>query len=873
MSLLFCFPCFILKDRCKSFLYGATGSLSQFWGYWRDPWPKSNEDFDSELEKGLYSLLDPERLLDLIAHFIVFEKRDNKVIKKICRYQQYRIVNKLIARVLEDRKPEERRALTWASTGSGKSLAMVFTVLKLKQHLNIDASVLTAPNILVLTDRIDLDTQITETFQACGLPNPIPMSSAKDLIDMIHTDTNGLTLLSTIFKFSGSRKPVRNSGNWIVLQDEVHRTNEKDLGAYLRATMPEAWFFGFTGTPIKKGDKDTYKNFSPPGEAYIDKYGIDDAVKDGATVPLKYMSRKTEWHVHSAELDILFDQWFADLPEEKRDEIKKKELTTATLLKHSRRVHYIAMDIWEHYKKFAKQDGYKAQIVTVDREAIILYKRELDALIAKDLVEERGISQEEALEIASTYSIPIYSSNQEDEKHNLEDEWKISIREDLVKYRLSDENRRNGDNPTEAEAKAAFKTLGEAPYFLIVCSKLLTGFDAPVESVMYIDKPLEDANLIQSISRTNRVHGELKPYGLIVDYVGITRNLQEALSSYRKDDVQNVMTSLDDLRSELKQKHVEVMLFIKDIKRVEGAKDKTLEAEFNALLRALESTDQWLTFKRKAKDFIRTYEALSPDPEILNYTRDLKWVVMFLQVGTLHFEHDQNTDIQSYSAKIREMLEKELDVSGLRDVVKIRSLSDEEYWDDFSIKDKSEEELETAAVRKTAELKKTIKEKLQENQAQYEPFSARLNEIIKKLESKQIDLAEALKEQEQLSKDLEAEGKAHEGSGLSKRAHGVYSILKAFKPTEESAGGSGDSSEHEKKSDEFRMTVLHELAFFIDELYTSDETAPKGWHLKEEMKRNLRGQVRMKIFPLGFNDWKTIPPTVEEYALKHYVKV
>ena len=135
---LFYSNAFNIITNGKSFLYGATGSPSQFWGYWRDPWPKTNQDFESELEKGLYSLLNPERFLDLVAHFIVFEKRDNKVIKKICRYQQYRCANKLVNRILEDRKPEERRALTWASTGSGKSLSMVFTVLKLKQHLNID---------------------------------------------------------------------------------------------------------------------------------------------------------------------------------------------------------------------------------------------------------------------------------------------------------------------------------------------------------------------------------------------------------------------------------------------------------------------------------------------------------------------------------------------------------------------------------------------------------------------------------------------------------------------------------------------------------------------------------------------------------------
>ena len=157
--------------------------------------------------------------------------------------------------------------------------------------------------------------------------------------------------------------------------DECHRTQEKDLGAYLRKTMPDARFFGFTGTPDQEERKDTYANFGVVGEGYLDKYGIDDAVADGATVPIYYTGRKTDWHIDEAKIDILFDQWFADLPDDKLEEVKKRGVKITDLLKHPKRIDLIAYDIWTHFKAYARPDGFKAQIVAIDREAIILYKR------------------------------------------------------------------------------------------------------------------------------------------------------------------------------------------------------------------------------------------------------------------------------------------------------------------------------------------------------------------------------------------------------------------------------------------------------------------------------------------------------------------
>jgi type I restriction enzyme R subunit len=264
------------------------------------PWKP--EEFGSRLEQDLWALLEPDRLLDIVAHFKVFERREQGVVKKVCRYQQLRAVNRIVRRVVEER---HRRGLIWHTQGSGKSLTMVFAALKLKSHRTLSSPALESPDLLVLTDRIDLDDQIAGTFEACGLPNPVQVESVPELQELIHGSATGLTLPSTIFKFQGSRRAVPGSENWILLVDECHRTQELQLGAFLRATFPGARFFGFTGTPIKKNDKDIYANFGAPGEGSLDRYSIDDAVADGATVPIYYMGRKTDWQIDEARLDIL----------------------------------------------------------------------------------------------------------------------------------------------------------------------------------------------------------------------------------------------------------------------------------------------------------------------------------------------------------------------------------------------------------------------------------------------------------------------------------------------------------------------------------------------------------------------------------------
>lgn len=827
-------------------LYGATGAPSQFYAPWPDAWPRHRDDFADDLSKDLWCLCEPSRLLDLLAHFIVFEvdPETGRKIKKVCRYQQFRAANKAVERVAAG---EHRKGLIWHTQGSGKSLTMVFLALKLKTHLTLDAAALANPNILVLTDRIDLDNQISSTFVHCGLPNPTQCGSVAALREAVNRGGNGQILLSTIFKFAGSKEPIPNSANWIVLVDECHRTQEKDLGAFLSATLPDAHFYGFTGTPIKSTDKDTYARFSIAGEGYLDKYGIDDAVRDGATVPILYEGRKADWAINEAEIDILFDRWFVDLPDDKREELKRKGLTLATIAKHPQRIRLIAYDIWEHYKQVCQPDGFKAQIVVVDREAVILYRAALSGVIAADLV-KGGMDAEESQAEADAMIACVFSKSQEDNKPSEIAEVQ-ALRDGLEAFYLDAEG--------EKDAKKRFKAYGQEPSFLIVCDKLLTGFDAPIEHVMYLDKPLKEHNLLQAIARTNRTcsiklpdGGEIaKPNGRIVDYIGVTNHLDEALKSYRADDVENALRDIAVLRNDLKEAHARYRAQ-KRAMRLEGMDEKAA-AYAAAKIAADGREDEWLDLQRLTRTFIKVYADLSPDPTILDFTAEVKWAAAFLRLATQAIAKDESLDHRSYSAKIREMLEQHVHVTGLSTTIKLRNITDPDFADDFATGGKTEPELQEAFVRKSAELRRTTRELVDKNPAQYGRFSERVLEIIRRFEEGQLAAADGLREFEGLTGDIETEQGAHAELGMDENAFSILRIIEAIVHEADHA-------------------TLQDAAIAIGAVYAdAAKTQPAFAHM-EAFLRSLRQQVRRILTEHDIGETKAIREKVEEFAVHAY---
>ncbi len=392
-----------------------------------------------------------------------------------------------------------RGGVVWHTQGSGKSLTMLWLALKLrrdKAHEN--------PTIVLVTDRRDLDEQITKTFNACGFPNPEQAESVRDLRTLL-SNASGKTILTTVQKFQelqeGTDKNRRKTreeypllseaSNIFVLTDEAHRTYG-GLAANLRKALPNACFFGFTGTPIDKKDRSTLDTFG----GYIDTYTIEQAVADGATLPIFYEGRLPDLRIIGNTLDAVFDRVFADRSDEEREAIKKKYANEASIAGAPKRVEAICLDIIEHYTTAIRPNLFKAQIVACSRDVACLYKETLDRLNAPQSV------------------VLISGTNKDDDG--------------LVKHHTSDEQRK--------DIIERFLKKEDPLQILVVCDMLLTGFDAPIEQVMYLDSPLKEHTLLQAIARVNRT-AEKKTYGLIVDYWGVSEALQEALAIFAPSDV------------------------------------------------------------------------------------------------------------------------------------------------------------------------------------------------------------------------------------------------------------------------------------------------------------------------------------------------
>src|SRR3989339_651722 len=346
--LVFLNDCFnIATDGLKT-VYGVTYSPKQYWAEWK------GEGKEENLEMTLRALLEKERLLDIIKNFIVFEKTKERTVKKICRYQQLRATNKIFNRVLDG---DKKRGLVWHTQGSGKSLSMFFTAWKLRF-----APELKNPKVFILVDRIDLDDQIFETFVNCGGLNVVRVESKRDLAKKIVNDERGI-FISTIQKFNDLPVKIENlSENIVVLCDEGHRGNEGFSSINLRASMRNAFFFGFTGTPIDHLTLNTHRNFGEDGERYLDYYSIQQAIDDGATLPVTYEARLSKFFVDEEKIDKQFEEITANLEPKQKELLAKKYGKKEAVIKLDKRMRAIIQDIVEHYKLYVLPNGFKAQI-------------------------------------------------------------------------------------------------------------------------------------------------------------------------------------------------------------------------------------------------------------------------------------------------------------------------------------------------------------------------------------------------------------------------------------------------------------------------------------------------------------------------------
>ncbi len=557
----------------KCYRYGSVCMPIDIWGPWHEEENKS-EGTLSDVQRSVRSMLRPYVVLDILQNFILFATdKKHRRIKIICRYQQYEAVNLMVSRVIEG---YPKKGLIWHFQGSGKSLLMVFAAQKLRMHHKLEN-----PTVMIVVDRIDLDTQITATFNAADVPNMIGAATRQELQSLLAADTRKI-IITTIHKFGEADDRLNERSNIIVMVDEAHRTQEGDLGRKMRDALPHAFLFGLTGTPINKRDRNTFWAFGADEDeqGYMSRYSFQESIRDKATLPLHFEAVDVKLHINKEAIDEAYAQMTDALSEEDRDDLAKRAAKMAVLIKAPERVNAICQHIVKHFQDKVGPNEFKAQVVTFDRECCVLYKKAMDKLADPE-----------------DSAIVMHTSGG---KYDQYAEWKLSKDE-------------------EEKLLDRFRDPNDSLKFLIVTSKLLTGFDAPILQAMYLDKPMKDHNLLQAICRTNRVYPG-KTHGLIVDYLGIFDDVTTVLD-FDEKDVQNVITNLNNLKKELPGVMEKCLAFFPEVDRTVGGYEGLIAAQ--DCLPNNETRDK---FAGEYSVLSRLWEALSPDPCLGPYETDYQWL-------------------------------------------------------------------------------------------------------------------------------------------------------------------------------------------------------------------------------------------------------
>lgn len=568
---------FNFASEGKCYRYGSVNAPLTVWGPWHTNSHK-DEGTLASVQTALMDMIQPDIIMDIFRFFTVFatDKRYRKY-KVICRYQQYEGANAIVARVLAG-KP--KKGLIWHFQGSGKSLLMVFAAQKLRMMPELKA-----PTVAIVLDRIDLDTQITATFNAADVPNLVKAQDKQDLITFFKQDQRKI-LITTIFKFGEVDGCLNDRDNIILMVDEAHRTQEGNLGEKMRTALPNAFFFGLTGTPINKIDKNTFRTFGAPEvdkSGYMSRYSFADSIRDGATLPLNFEPVPVELHVNQDIIDEEFDRLAeeAGLTAEEKSDVAKRVRMEA-IMKSPDRIQKVCEHIVNHFNTKVDPNGFKGQVVCYDRECCVLYKEAIDKIFGTEL----------------------YTTIVMDTNNDKEDRYK--------KWRR--------DRDEEAKLLDRFRDANDPLKLVIVTSKLLTGFDAPILQAMYLDKPMKDHTLLQAICRVNRVYGQEKTNGLIVDYIGIFDDVAKALH-FDEKSIQTVITNIEKVKNSFPALMEKCLAYFPGVDRSDDGWESLMAAQ-----QCIPDNDSKDAFGADYRVVNRVYSALSPDSFLNQFIPDYRWL-------------------------------------------------------------------------------------------------------------------------------------------------------------------------------------------------------------------------------------------------------
>ena len=857
---LFKFVQIVMVTNKNETQYATTGTPKKFWSLWKEDKESIEYKWFEETlaetvtcriptvqDKNIISLFHPRRVIEIIRFFTLYDKN----VKKIARYQQYFAIKEIIRTIEEtDRNGNRQSGVIWHTQGSGKSLTMVMlSRYILSQFADIH------PQVLVITDRIELDSQIHQTFNHSRLRAERAISG-RHLVELINN--NGADIItSLVHKFdtaSKHQKPVK-SKNIFVLIDESHRTQYGELNIKMKKVFPNACYLGFTGTPLMKKDKSTMKKF---GGRMIHKYTIKDGVEDGAIVPLLYEGRLVEQTVNRNAIDKRIEMITRNLAEKQAEELKKKWSKFEAIASSEQRIRLIADDIYIHYTKFYKGTFAKAMLATASKFDAIRYKESFD---------EYG-DLKTAIVISPPDQREGYDEVDEEPKDRVLKFWNkmMEAYSDPQKY--------------EDHIKSEFID-GDELEILIVVDKLLTGFDAPRASVLYVDKPMKEHTLLQAIARVNRLY-EGKDFGLIVDYRGLIQELDSAMRTYSGaglenfdgKDLEGALVDVISIVGKLRESYSNVVAIFKGIKNKQDKEEYELllgdEALRNDFYNQLSNFGKYLGIALESE---HVYNAIGEE-DIKLYKREFKFYQELR--ASVKLRYSDTIDHKEYEAKMRNLMDTYI---AAEDIIQITApvdiLNEKEFEDELMRLGSPRAKADAIRTRMT----KRISEKWDENPAYYKKFSERIEEIIEQYKEKRISELEYLEKMRNVMNDFR---KGYSGTTYPEKikhnihAQAFYGVVKEVLEDEryyeagitELVAEDGPIYNYEG--------ILADIAMEVDVII--ERHCKVDWHDNPDVHKKISQEidellylVKKKHFPkMTFDQIDTMIENIKTVALRRY---
>jgi type I restriction enzyme R subunit len=827
---LFTYSQLVMGLNKNKALYATTGTAKKFWSIWKElvlkeeainkiinqPLAKEQKDalfsgdfalarkhFD-ELEKNprltteqdwaLCSLCRPERLMELAFKFTVFDNGE----KKIARYQQYFVVKSTLNRVKQlDAEGCRKGGMIWHSQGSGKSLTMVMLARNLALDPEFDQ-----PRIVLVTDRDDLDKQLKNTFAACGM-SPERATSGRNLLDMVAENKSAIitTLVHKFDKALNARKFKDESKDIFMLVDESHRTQFGPLAARMREMFPRACYLGFTGTPLMKKEKNNFTKF---GGLIEPNYPIHQAILDKAVVPLLYEGRHVEMEQNKKAIDLWFERHTEGLTSAQKADLKKKYARAEALNKAEQVVYMRAFDISEHYRSTWQGTGFKGQLVAPDKSTALRYKQFLDEL--------GQVSSEVVI------SPPDMREGYEEANEEPTDE--------VVKFWKKMMDRFGREEEYTKQIINQFKN-GDRPEILIVVSKLLTGFDAPRNIVLYLCRTLREHNLLQAIARVNRLYDD-KEFGFIIDYANILGELDKALTMYKEfeeydeADLVGTLDSVNEEISKLPQKHSDLWDLFKTLKnnRDEEAYERHLadEEKRHEFYQLLNEYGKTVGIAISTTKFImETSEA-----KLRQYKDDLKRFEKLRSAVKLRYAEE--IQYWQYDAKIKKLLDTHIRANEVVVLYKpMEVFNNQSFQEAMAGYGSNSEGAKADAIAHA--MKKVIAERMEEDPAFYEKFSKLIQQVIDDFRAQRIADLEYLKKVTDIHDRVEAKKHDDMPEQLSgnEDAMAYYGVISPF-------------LQNSGKTDDRVQSIVAEIALVLVDIFKRNQKV-QFWEDEDAKKR------------------------------------